>query len=198
VIGETITERKLRKRREWYARNKEREAERYVRDYLKHRKEHLARSRKYREDSPDKVKLAKQEYTISEKGKAAKLRDEAKYKASGGRAAAEKRRESRPISGARIAARKRWAARNKWYAAADRAQRRMLAKYPVSAADKVEMDGMYLFCNIFPGFEVDHIIPVKGKNVCGLHVLKNLQVIPRSENRRKGNSFCPAVAQLCA
>jgi len=74
----------------------------------------------------------------------------------------------------------------------------MLARYPVSLTDKVEMDGMYLFCGMFPGFEVDHIVPVKGKNVCGLHVLDNLQVIPRTENRKKGNAFCPAVAQFCA
>ena len=38
-------------------------------------------------------------------------------------------------------------------------------------------------------YEVDHIIPIKGKLVCGLHVESNLQVISRSENARKRNSF---------
>jgi len=36
-------------------------------------------------------------------------------------------------------------------------------------------------------WHVDHIIPIKGKNVSGFHVWNNLQVIPASVNLSKGN-----------
>ena len=42
-----------------------------------------------------------------------------------------------------------------------------------------------------PGFDIDHIIPLKAKNVCGLHVLENLQFLPMSENRSKSNKVDP-------
>jgi hypothetical protein len=43
--------------------------------------------------------------------------------------------------------------------------------------------------NIYTKFEwhVDHIIPLKGNNVCGLHVWNNFAVIPKVDNLRKGN-----------
>jgi hypothetical protein len=43
------------------------------------------------------------------------------------------------------------------------------------------------YANCPAGYEVDHIIPLKGRNVSGLHVLENLQYIPAELNRSKGN-----------
>jgi hypothetical protein len=38
-------------------------------------------------------------------------------------------------------------------------------------------------------WEVDHVLPLQGKSVSGLHTPHNLQVIPMAQNRSKLNKF---------
>lgn len=142
----------------------------------------------WRKANPDKVRATKQKYYASEKGKACKRREHEAYVASGGRAEAEARRASKPLSEARKDARKRWAANNKWYYTADRALRRALNR-EASEFDRFVLQEAVLLAaqrKQSTGIEwhVDHVVPIsKG----GTSASTNIQVVPALWNRRKSN-----------
>jgi 5-methylcytosine-specific restriction endonuclease McrA len=60
--------------------------------------------------------------------------------------------------------------------------------------NKAEMQAIYVKCTQLTketgiSHHVDHIIPLKGKTVTGLHVPWNLQILTATENISKGNRF---------
>lgn len=73
-------------------------------------------------------------------------------------------------------------------------QRRRLKQATPPWASRVGIRHIYKEClrishSMYMVFEVDHIIPLSGKKVCGLHTPENLRVISRSLNDSKGNKF---------
>jgi hypothetical protein len=57
-------------------------------------------------------------------------------------------------------------------------------------------DEMKRFYENANGMHVDHILPLQGKSVCGLHVPWNLQYLPPVENLRKGNKLLDMAVQF--
>lgn len=77
---------------------------------------------------------------------------------------------------------------------ASSARRARKKKAAVAWADMDAIDAIYAKCQRISEetnikHQVDHIVPLAGDNVCGLHVENNLQIITASENARKGKSF---------
>ena len=83
----------------------------------------------------------------------------------------------------------------KTLAHARKAQTARLKRYPVWADDEkiqqVYAEAKHMSEITGEPWHVDHIVPLQGKKVSGLHVHYNLQVIPGKENMQKHNQFEP-------
>ena len=127
-----------------------------------------------------KTKIKARNSTPEARQRAAKKQKALREKWSEERLAAERER-------AKLAARE-WRKNNPLHRnalkrkyVADRAKR--IPKW----ADMSKITEFYLGCP--PGHHVDHIVPLRGKGVSGLHVHYNLQYLPAIENMRKNNRF---------
>jgi hypothetical protein len=90
---------------------------------------------------------------------------------------------------------KKWHKENRWKSRAKGTLRRLALRNAVPGwANLFYIKQIYELSELrtkLTGFRwhVDHVIPLKGKNVCGLHVENNLSVIPAFENLSKHNKF---------
>jgi 5-methylcytosine-specific restriction endonuclease McrA len=71
-----------------------------------------------------------------------------------------------------------------WYRR--KAKQRMASACP-KWVDQKQLKEIYKACPV--GMEVDHIVPLKGIIVSGLHVPWNLQYLTKEENRKKNNFY---------
>ena len=92
---------------------------------------------------------------------------------------------------------KKWRSEHKEYDVAKTAKRKALKLSATPKwADKNKIKTEYAlaqWCTDVMGtpYHVDHIVPLKGKTVCGLHVEANLCVIPAADNISKSNHSWP-------
>jgi 5-methylcytosine-specific restriction endonuclease McrA len=134
--------------------------------YAKNAEKFKAEATKWAEENPDKVAARKERYYAANREKI--LARQATYAAAN---------------------------LDKVRAKAGKRRARRLQATPVWA-DKSKIDEFYFAAN-FLGMvtgewhHVDHIVPLNGKTVCGLHNEFNLQVLTGAENMKKGNRTWP-------
>mgnify|MGYP002630874467 CR=1 FL=1 len=83
---------------------------------------------------------------------------------------------------------KQWKVSNSGKSASYQAKRRAAELQAVPAwSETLAIEEFY---ELRPeGYHIDHIVPLQGVNICGLHVLCNLQYLTAQDNLSKGNRF---------
>jgi 5-methylcytosine-specific restriction endonuclease McrA len=158
---------------EWYAKNKDRQSAQAAERYMRDRERLIAKAKAaYRQNAELKKQQAKLRYAAM---------------------TAEQKRVLIERSKCRDKLNPDYAMVRVWM----RRKRNQLATPPwLSSEQKSQMRFIYrtaLLVSKESGVKhhVDHIVPLRGRGVCGLNVPWNLQIITATENVKKGNRVWP-------
>lgn len=161
-------------------RDPEKNRERCRNNYQKHKDAYKARARKWEINNPERSAELQNNWRRSEKGKAQSRNWVAANKeVHAGYSKSWKERHPELVYeyvGTRRATKLN--ATPPWLTPEDREEIRTIYK-----------DAKSRYVKGGPRYQVDHIIPLQGENVCGLHVPWNLQILTESENSSKSNQL---------
>lgn len=159
-------ERKTTADRAYRKANRERIIKRQLEYQKKNMRAHLARARSWRYDNIEQARATEQRY----------------------------RDQNRAICNERI---REWKKANPHVKALEASQRRAvkLGATPrwanLAAIEAIYREASRLRQETGQAYHVDHIVPLRSRLVCGLHVEANLQIVPAKENLRKCNYRWP-------
>ena len=165
--------------RKWVEKNPGRRKEICHKSYLKNKESYLEYGKKWREENSERMTYLRKRWKDANKDRILEC----------GRERDKKNPDKRRDIG------RRWAKNNPDKINAKCAKRRLTIEQQCpSWANLDKIREFYTVAKQLTethgnNFEVDHIIPLRGKYVTGLHVEINLQIITRIANIRKGNRF---------
>ena len=154
--------------------------------YIDNKETIIAYQKEYSEINRDNIVAYKKEYNKNNKERFAPLKQECakNYRKNNKNKIAKQARDYRRNNKDRI---------NSNTAKRNAAKLQALPKW-LTKEELEQIKELYTCAQMFKlytgqEYHVDHIVPLQGENVCGLHVPWNLQVIPASENLSKSNKL---------